>query len=319
MSSQGLGDINSKVLGISWNIKEDRFFYKTDTSCYAGKAMTRRDVLSSMVGMYDPLGFVNPTTIIGNLLFQETMRLGLGWDDVIPSSLQHRWDKWINSLDNIQLYRIPRCIKPQQFDDAYMELHHFADASKDAYGSCSFLRCTNKTGEVCTSLIMSKCRVAPIKVVTIPRLELQTAVLATKADGLLRSELELNINKSYFWIDSQIVLSYINNTSLRLQLYVANRISLIGSLSSPDQWFHIRGDLNPADLLKRGLQPEMVDMDKWLRGPSFLQRDKTEWPPKNMDTSLQPDDPEVKQEVSTACVTSDFVHPIDSLAEYSSS
>ena len=313
------GEAQGKVLGIGWNMKKDTFFYKTDTSRLAGKTLTRRDILSYVASIYDPLGLVSPISITGRLLVQETSKLHLGWDDVIPSSLQQRWERWIMSLNDLHLFHVPRCIKPQMFDDAYMEIHHFGDASKDAYGSCSYLRCVNKSGEIHTALIMSKCRVAPLKNVTIPRLELQAAVLSVKSDCLLRKEMELDIINSYFWSDSKIVLSYIKNSSARFQVFVANRIALITDSSSADHWHHIQGELNPADLLTRGIQPRSVNMDFWLNGPEFLRTYKTNWPKQNIDFNLSSNDPEVKKDVCAACTATEDIHPIDVLSNYYSS
>jgi len=309
----------SKVLGVRWDVGQDLFVYQRHACGDTTENLTRRSILSFVSGMYDPLGFINPVTVVGRMLFQDACKSQLGWDDVVPQELQQRWKVWTASLQDLDLFRIPRCFKPSPFDDSYMELHHFSDSSSRAYGSCSYIRCVNKNGQIHTSLIMSKCRVAPLKQVTIPRLELQAAVLSAKADQLLRRELELDIVESYFWTDSQVVLSYIRNTTQRFQVFVGNRVSLITGLTNPQQWLHIKGDLNPADLLTRGQQPKTMDMEVWLRGPNFLQRYKPDWPSQDIDTEIKKDDPEVKREVRTACVTSTEVHPIDVLAEYCSS
>ena len=137
------------------------------------------------------------------------------------------------------------------YNDAAIELHHFSDASSKGYGCCSYVRCTNKLGMINVNLIMSKSKVAPLKACTIPRLELQAAVLAVKVDALLKRELDLNFAQSYFWTDSEIVLKYIQNDSRRFHVYVANRVSLIREFSEPSQWFYIDTKVNPADLVTR--------------------------------------------------------------------
>ena len=71
-----------------------------------------------------------------------------------------------------------------------MELHHFSDASKDAYGQCSYLRLINHSGQIHCFLVMAKSRVAPLKPVTIPRLELTAALVSVKTDAILCRELE---------------------------------------------------------------------------------------------------------------------------------
>ena len=109
----------------------------------------------------------------------------------------------MRTLVDLCLIKVPRCIKPKEFNDVTVELHHFSDASEKAYGCCTYVRCLNKQGKMQTTLLMSKNKVAPIRMVTIPRLELQAAVLSAKIDYTLRTELELSLNRSYFWVDSE--------------------------------------------------------------------------------------------------------------------
>ena len=149
--------------------------------------------------------------------------------------LQKKWNNWLSALDSVTELKISRCIKPHQFNDAHVELHHFSDASQLAYGSCSYPRCVNRTGQVHVSLIMSKSRVAPIKSITIPRLELQAAVLSARIDSLLLGELDLTLGPSYFWTDSEIVIKYIHNESRRFQVFVENRVSIIHQLTAVEQ------------------------------------------------------------------------------------
>jgi len=114
------------------------------------------------------------------------------------------------TIAGLAVVRIPRCVKPNVLGDCYLELHHFSDASERAYGSCSYLRCVSRTGAIHVAFLISKGKVAPIKTLSIPRLELEGAVLSAQFDSMLRNELELDITKSYFWTDSKIVLQYIN-------------------------------------------------------------------------------------------------------------
>ena len=82
---------------------------------------------------------------------------------------------------------------------------------------------------------MSKSRVAPMKQLTVPHLELQAAVLSTRMDEFPRKELALCLIDSHFWSDSEIVLKYIKNETCRFQLFVENRVDLLCQLSSPDK------------------------------------------------------------------------------------
>ena len=124
----------------------------------------------------------------------------------------------------------------------------------DGYGTASYLSLENSDGKVHCSLVMGKSRVAPLKTVTVPRLELTAATLAVKVDKQIREELDLPINRFVFWTDTTIVLRYIRNTSKRFQTFVENRLQTIHDASSPSQWRHVPTKLNPADLASRGIK-----------------------------------------------------------------
>ena len=126
-------------------------------------------------------------------------------------------------------------------------------------------------GEIRISFVIGKSRLAPIKLVTIPRLELCGAVLASRLHELVSKELQFKIDRMYFWTDSMTVLRYLRNTKSRFKTFVANRIAVIQDLTNVDDWRHIPGELNPADLASRGFMPsEPEKLRVWHEGPAFL-------------------------------------------------
>jgi hypothetical protein len=170
-------------------------------------------------------------------------------------------------------------MKPWASLECVSELHHFSDASERGFGSCTYLRSISQAGDVYVSLVLSKAKVSPMKKVTIPRLELEAALLSVKADVMLRSQLDLVLLDSVFWVDSQIVLAYINSPSRRFRTFVANRVAAIQTHTEPSQWRYIRSSDNPADLLSRGgtISPP------WFAGPDFLRHHKSTWKPYVME------------------------------------
>ena len=308
----------SKALGIKWNTENDCLGFDVDV--YNTQHLTRRKMLSYISSMYDPLGLVGPVLLKGKLLCQEAIKIGLAWDEQIPSGLAAEWNKWVGALKSVKDIAFPRCIKPAHYSDAVLELHHFSDASEKAYGCCSYLRCIAKDGRIHTALILSKSRVTPIKPITIPRLELQAAVLATKVDALLRRELNLQLNRSTFWVDSEIVLSYIQNSAKRFQVFVANRLSMIRRSTEIGQWRHIAGYDNPADIVSRGNIPDRMVMESWMRGPSFLRLHRSEWTFRDDAFNVANDDPEVKKDHVKSYVArmnqDSIKHPIEVLSEH---
>jgi hypothetical protein len=315
---------NSKALGVRWDVSADELFF--DMLVDESKPVTRRNMLSIISSMFDPLGLVSPALIIGKVLFQNATRLKIGWDEGVPPDLKERWYAWLQTMTQIKMIKVPRCIKPSVFDDALIELHHFSDASMIAFGSCSYLRCVNKQGEINVALIFSKGKVAPIKTVSIPRLELQAALLSARIDSVLRREMTLDFADSYFWVDSEIALKYIKNNTRRFHVYVSNRVGEIRRLTQAKQWFHVPGIQNPADILSRGQSAVNLDKSMWFYGPEFLRTYKSEWKPDVFDTSLPDDDAEVKKEpiagnpsTKLACMNEVAAHPVDKLISYYSS
>ena len=292
-------NVQGKVLGVKWNICSDSFFFEIkeiDT-----KSVSRRKILSVVSSIFDPLGLVGPLVLPGKLIFQDATRLKMTWDDEVPVDIRTAWQNWVESLRGVSDINFPRCVKPKEFDmDAIIELHHFADASTLAYGSCSYIRCINKFGQVHTQLLVSKSRVAPLKHMTIPRLELQAALLAAKSDAWLRTEMNIHFDGSYFWSDSKVVLGYIKNESSRFHVFVANRVSQIRDLTNPDMWNYVSTDCNPADLLTRTKWVSNKTLDqKWFHGPHWLSEYKCNWPSDEHESNVIVDteDPEVKTKI----------------------
>ena len=130
-----------KAPGISWDVFEDTFHYvKKVVSEH--DTVTRRQRLSFVSSMYDPLGLVSHIVILGKLLFREANRIQISWDDVVPASLSDRWTVWLSSLKDIDKLKFDRCVLPGCFEDAVIELH-FRDASSVAYGTCTYVRAIN--------------------------------------------------------------------------------------------------------------------------------------------------------------------------------
>ncbi|XP_063955602.1 uncharacterized protein LOC135154201 [Lytechinus pictus] len=257
-----------RALGIVWNVATDAFCLRISLK---EKPMTRRGILSIVASLYDPLGFVAPVVLDGKRILQEMCRSGLGWDDPVSENLQSRWEQWCKEIPQLEELRIPRCYHPAEFGDPVtVQLHHFSDASKSGYGQCSYLRLVNQKGEVHCCLIFGKSRVAPTKVVTIPRLELTAAVVSAKVHSMLKEELEYHDAEDFFWTDSQVVLGYIHNDARRFHTFVANRVQLIRDRTSPDQWHYVSTDQNPADHASRGLSVSQLGSTNWFQGPSFL-------------------------------------------------
>ena len=186
------------------------------------------------------------------------------------------------------------------------QLHNFSDASGEGYGAVTYLRVVNEAGNVHCAFLMGKSRQTPQKSVTIPRLELSAAVVATRLNKMMQHELDVALEEEFFWTDSTCVLSYITNKEKRFQTFVANRITTIHEGSRPDQWNYVDTDSNPADDASRGLSAEdIIHQSRWINGPPFLWEAEDRWPKRpEISVEIKEDDPEVKRERKTFSVAS---------------
>jgi len=156
---------------------------------------------------------VAPVVFKARILLQRLCRQQCGWDEEISQDYASAWQEWLRDLPKLAAVSIKRCFIPPDFQQPIRrELHHFADASTSGYAVVTYLRLADDDGKVHCAFVMGKTRLAPLKAVTVPRLELQAATLATRQDQFLRRELDIELGESTFWSDSTAVLLSINNT-----------------------------------------------------------------------------------------------------------
>lgn len=239
------------------------------------------------------------------MFLQELCRKKLDWDDVISEEDQKRWNTWLNDLPKLEKIAIDRCLKPANFGKiTSCQIHNFSDASQVGYGAVTFLRLTDNQGNTKCSFVMGKSRLTPLKSITVPRMELSAAVLATRLDKITREELSLPVDQSFFWTDSKCVLRYIENDSKRFQTFVANRVATIRDSSSPSQWNYVATDLNPANEASRGVSAD--GMQRWINGPEFLSQPMESWPQRPADIGgILNADPGIKESAKVYVIAMD--------------
>ncbi len=185
-----------RALGLRWCVQSDTFKF----SIYIqDRPLTRRGILSTVSSFYDPLGILAPVVFSAKRILQDLCLNRLGWDDIIPATVAQEWIDWMKEQHQLEGFSIRRCLKPLNFGEATTaQLHPFADASEAGYGMVTYLLLRNEHSRMHSTFIMGKSRVAPLKPVTIPRMELTAAVVAARMDKLWRKELRLQLQESVF-------------------------------------------------------------------------------------------------------------------------
>ena len=228
--------------------------------------------MSVVYSLFDSLGFIAPYIIKAKLLLQTLNRKEIGWDEPVTDAECLQWERWIDDLDKLREVKIDRCFKPEGFGKVQeTQLHLFSDASHKGYSATAYLRLKDIIGKIHCSFVIGKARLAPIKEISIPRLELTAAVISVKLSHAIRNELDLAVNNSVYWTDSTSVLKCIHNQTKRFHTFESNRLTIIHDGSTPQEWWYVNRDANPADDGSKGLKlGTLIKNDRWLIGPEFL-------------------------------------------------
>ena len=241
------GACSTKVLGIVWNPENDRLSFAARVNFSQKKRkihtmpnltennliqnvpaiLTRRMILSQVNGIYDPIGLAVPFTVTAKILLRKLTAEKFDWDDPISEEDRVKWMNFFLQMFAMEKITFHRSTKPQ---DAVGDptLVVFSDASEDAFGACAYARWEKKDGSYESRLIAAKSRLAPIKRITMPRLELNGALMAARIQQFIVSELpSIQFRRKYFIVDSEIVRAMIQKESYGFKTFTGVRIGEI--------------------------------------------------------------------------------------------
>ncbi|UYV67841.1 hypothetical protein LAZ67_5002202, partial [Cordylochernes scorpioides] len=280
----------TKILGVVWNKMEDSLKCELPDNLSIQPKLTKRLVLSMVQRIFDPLGFCAPVFLPPKLLLQRSWGLKLGWDTPLPESMAQEFRTWLDQIKLIELIKIPRYM----WNDLIFptEVHIFCDASQIGYGAVAYLR--SETGRENTlTLIWSKVGLAPMKSITIPRLELMAMVLGARLANAIQAALKRKCETT-LWSDSTTALSWIKK-EIEWRVFVRNRVREIQATTNLNDWRFVPSQLNPADLLSRGCPPSQFVQSRWWEGPEWLKKPKEFWP--NSEFSINPKEIKVEENI----------------------
>lgn len=293
------------VLGLTWDTCNDSLSINEaclgKVNAHLEQPVTKRVILSLAQKIFDPVGFTCPATLVPKLLLQKVWEKKLTWDAEVDEETEILFKTWLEDLHFLLDIKITRWTFAGSGEAQDMQLHVFCDASKSAYATVIFLRCV-RLGEAHVSLVAAKSRVAPLKVATIPRLELLAAVIGTRLAKAVQKGLGVDI-KSTYWTDSSTVLAWIRRNE-SWNTFVHNRVQEIRDGTSTNEWRHVPGVLNPADLPSRGCSPKQLFESKWWEGPEWLRQHVSTWPHENVEYDEEECLLEKRKKIVTSLVNS---------------
>ena len=227
--------------------------------------------------VFDPLGLVSPFIVQAKIMLQELWSRGYDWDEEVQDEVANHIQLWLlqlSSLANISIRRYLHDQKPVKSK----EVVTLVDASQQAYGALSYLRCRYEDGTVTSRLIISKSKVALLTPITVPRLELMAAIVGFRLTQCVSRTLGLPIKAATFYSDSTDVLWWIGGKGRDFRPFVANCIGEIQLSTEPSQW-HVSTNENSADLCSRGTSAvELAGSQLWWNGAEWLMKARNEWP-----------------------------------------
>ena len=228
--------------------------------------------MSNLSWVFDPLGLLSPLAIPARMLMQETWKLQLDWDSILPEIIQEQWETIaLLRLKGLSQISFPRetCREGVAYD-----IHIFRDASQKAYGAVAYVT----DGVQKPQLLMSKAKVAPVKIKMLPQLELTALYVRVMLQQYIRDTMSnIQFKEVCLWSDSEVALYQVKNNNSK-KVYVRNRVTAINEVGSHCTIQHVSGAQNPADLLTRGRSVENLKKEQhWFHGPAWL-NDKESWP-----------------------------------------
>nr|XP_042913091.1 uncharacterized protein LOC122273094 [Parasteatoda tepidariorum] len=286
------------VLGLLWNTEEDTLTCDLRKLEFKDEPVTKRSILSLAHKLFDPIGFTAPLTLIPKIILQECWKIKVSWDCKLPDNIVKEFHKWKNQLFELQNVKIPRRLSEFTLHSGSLSLHVFCDACKKSYATCVFLRVKVESDVTC-QLVQARSRVAPLKNITIPRLELLACCIGARLAESVKKDLNLEDVETHYWTDSMDTLYWIR-TDVPWGTFVENRVREIRRLSCPNSWKFVPGNKNIADLPSRGCSAKTLLQSEWWNGPDFLKEPEERWPKSEILPNIDTINAEKRKTIVTA-------------------
>ena len=299
-----------KALGMYWDVSKDEFFVRLNLSSAekemlpddgAGRnavqhpihqtlkpKLTIRIGLSFHAKVFDPLGLVLPTRLIGMLLFRSSLQAlkkelkgRIPWDEHLEGEILTQWLQYFDMLLRLDKFKFKRSFKPENWDPSINpDLVTFSDGNPDAFGTVAYALWTLQDGSKKARLIGSKAKLAPLlKKGETVRNELNGATFSARFKSWIYEQSGITFNHHYPIVDSRIVQDMVKKDSYSLDTFTGLRVSEIQKKTVAEDWIHVPSKENVADVLTKGATPESLGpASVWQSGPGWLVDHPSTWP-----------------------------------------
>ena len=263
---------------------------KSDLLSHPPAVITRRQYYSQIQSLFDPIGLLAPVMLSAKLLLRKTWEgscAALSWDDPLPKNLVDEIVAYFLELFDLEELEFPRSIWPREEIVGKPDLVCFSDGSELAFGAAIYVRWALVSGGYWTSLIMSKSKIGPRNRITIPRMELNGAVMAKRLREFVVGQLDLEFGTIFHLVDSSTVLGYLHKADSRLKPYEGVRVSEVQAAGRfingrLENWSWVETDVNPSDWTTKPRRVmDLFTGGFWQNGPRFLREDYDVWPLKH--------------------------------------
>ena len=238
--------------------------------------LTRRNLLSQTLQVFDLLGIVEP--LKAKLKIDLALLCGYDYDQVIPTYLKDIWEDNLKMIQHSRYLTWNRSVVPTNaVDPNTFDLVCFVDAATHMSGTCIYTRFLCKDGSYYSQLLTAKSRSVSS---TIPRNEMESALMGAQTLHMVLNRLGSRVKDYIVLTDSEISLFWITNPENRLKSYIFNRVRNIHRLLQKEKFFHISSADNASDVLTRGMVT-MKDMElgsSWQTGPIWLKDSTSTFP-----------------------------------------
>ncbi|UYV60816.1 hypothetical protein LAZ67_1002421 [Cordylochernes scorpioides] len=274
----------ASILGMKWHLQTDTIAINVQSlkNIDEEKSITKRSILSACHRIFDPIQFTCPATIKIKKMVQDAWKENKSWDEQLNEDRRVEFIKWRKQALELDQIKIPRWILPIK---GRTTLHVFCDAPAIAYATVIFMRIEN-VSVIVVRFVEARNRLATIKRITIPRLELLACLIGARLLVHVLENLEESPEKIQCWTDSSPALYWIQQQENWAQ-FVSNRVKEITKLTKSEDWNHVAGEHNPADLPSRGESPSKFTKSGWWEGPKWLQEKKEDWPVSKVQYDLE--------------------------------